>query len=129
MHLFVLGDGLEPGTKQRKLFEVERYEKRWQRIRALFSVVMPGTGQLLKGNTGLGLILMIVWIAAVIAARPVALVPVERLLGADLQASVFLSSSSVPVVYGADPLAFVALLALLPIWLVGNLWRRKRWVA
>ena len=128
MHLFVLGDGLEPGTKQRKLFEVERYEKRWKRLRILFSVVLPGAGQMLKGKTGLGLVLIVVWIAAVIAAQPVVLFPFERWIGADLHASVFLSSDSVPVVYGTSPLAFVALLLLLPIWLVGNLWQRKRWV-
>jgi hypothetical protein len=82
---------------------------------------------MLKGKTGLGLILIVVWIAAVIAAQPVVLFPFERWIGADLHASVFLSSDSVPVVYGTNPLAFVALLLLLPIWLVGNLWQRKRW--
>jgi hypothetical protein len=128
LHLFVLGDGLEPGTKQRKLFEVERYETRWRRLRRSFSVVLPGAGQLLRGKTVLGLILIVCWIAALIAAQPIVLLPVERFAGIDLQASVFLSAGTVPVAYGSNPLAFVALLGLLPIWLVGNVWRRKGWV-
>jgi tetratricopeptide (TPR) repeat protein len=129
LHLFVLGDGLEPGTKQRKLFEVERYEKRWKRLRKLSSIVLPGAGQLLRGKTALGLLLIVCWIGAVIAAQPIVLYPVEKLIGVDLQAPVFLSAGSVPAAFGGNPLAFVAFVVLLPIWLVGNLWRRKRWVA
>jgi hypothetical protein len=128
VHLFVLGDGLEPGTKQRKLFEVERYERRWKRMRKLSSVVLPGAGQLLRGKTAVGLGLMVLWFAAVICAQPALLAPFERLLGADLQARVFLSPGGVPVAFGTEPLAVVAWIGLLPIWLVGNLWRRKRWV-
>jgi len=129
LHLFVLGDGLEPGTKQRKLFEVERYERRWKRIRKSFSIFMPGSGQLLRGKTALGLTLIACWIAAVIAAQPVALFPVERVTGVDLQSSIFLSTGSVPTAFGAEPLAFIAILLLLPIWLVGNLWKRKGWAS
>jgi tetratricopeptide (TPR) repeat protein len=127
LHLFVLGDGLEPGTKQRKLFEIECYERRWRRVRKISTVVLPGAGQLLRGRTAWGLALVVLWLAGIIAARPAWLGSVGGLIGADPHASAFLRAGDVPVVYGANPLAFVALLALPVLWLIGNLWRRKRW--
>src|SRR5262249_42668361 len=70
VHLFVLGDGLAPQTKMRKMYEVERHDRRTRRMRRLVSLVLPGSAQLLRGRTGAGVLLLVIWMAALIAWQP-----------------------------------------------------------
>ena len=119
MHLFVLGDGLAPQTKMRKMYEVERHDRRTRRMRRLSSLLLPGSAQLLRGRTAAGVLLLIVWLAALIAWQPLVLVPVERLAGTQLRLDL-LRSGSVPGVYALDPSGVVALLAAALTWLLAN---------
>jgi len=120
VHLFVLGDGLAPQTKMRKMYEVERHDRRTRRARRLVSLVLPGSAQLLRGRTAAGVILLVVWLAALIAWQPRVLVPVEHLVGTQLRLDL-LRSGSVPGVYALDPSGVVALAAAALTWLVANL--------
>lgn len=120
VHLFVLGDGLAPQTKMRKMYEVERHDRRTRRARRLVSLVLPGSAQLLRGRTAAGVILLVVWLAALIAWQPRVLVPVEHLVGTQLRLDL-LRSGSVPGVYALDPSGVVAVAAAALTWLVANL--------
>ena len=120
VHLFVLGDGLAPQTKMRKMYEVERHDRRTRRMRRLASLVLPGSSQLLRGRTAAGVFLLVIWLAALIAWQPRVLVPVERLVGTQLRLDL-LRSGSVPGVYALDPSGVVALAAAALVWLLANL--------
>jgi hypothetical protein len=121
----VLGDGLAPETKTRKLYEVERHERISRRARRLISCLLPGAAQLLRGRVAWGLLLLLGWIAALVAWQPVILDPLERLAGLNLRLET-LEPGPVPAIYSPDPFGLIALLALALIWLTGNAWRRKR---
>jgi tetratricopeptide (TPR) repeat protein len=125
LHLFVLGDGLAPETKTRKMYEVERYEKRSRAAKRLLSAVLPGAAQILRGNAARGTLLLLAWLSCLIAWQPVVLLPLERITGADLRLDL-LEAGSVPAMYGLQASTWMALLALPVIWLLGNAWRRKR---
>jgi tetratricopeptide (TPR) repeat protein len=126
LHLFVLGDGLAPGIKTRKLYEVERQERRTDRLRKLASLVCPGAGQILRGRTAVGLVLATAWIAALIAMRPALLGFPARLIGTDLRPELLVDSAVVPLAFSADPLGMIAVAALPLLWLAGNAWRWRR---
>jgi tetratricopeptide (TPR) repeat protein len=126
VHLFVLGDGLAPGTKSRKLYEVERHERRWRRARKLVSLALPGTAHLLRGKTGWGILLLLLWLATLIALEPSLLVPVGRLAGIALRPELIMVTTQVPRAYDTDALSVGAMLALPAVWAVGNAWRWKR---
>ena len=125
LHLYVLGDGLAPETKTRKLYEVERYE-RWTRAAGrLIALVLPGSGHLLRGRAVWGTVLLLLWISALIAWQPVTIASVERLAGLDLKFDL-VGSPSVPAVFTLNPIGLVSVLALVTIWIVGNVGRRRR---
>ena len=126
LHLFVIGDGLAPETKTRKLYEVERYERGIRRGRKLFSVLLPGASHLMRGIAGRGCVLVFLWALALIAWNPIVLRPIERLTGLDLHFSM-LRLGSVPAAYAMEPSAVLALIGAGMVWLAGNgwLWRRR----
>ena len=114
-----------PANKARKLYEVERHEKRTRRTGSLLSAVFPGAIQILRGRAAWGVLLVFLWLACLVAWRPRLTVAVARLAGFDLP----LESLEVPVVpaeYAVHPFQALALPALPAVWLAGNAWRRKR---
>lgn len=125
LHLYVLGDGLAPETKTRKLYEVERHERISRRTLRLLSCALPGAAQLLRGRTAWGVLLLLGWLTALVAWQPVILQPLERVAGLNLRLET-LEPGAVPAIYSPDPFGLLALLALAPIWVAGNAWRRKR---
>jgi len=125
VHLYVLGDGLAPETKTRKIYEVERHERISRAASRLISTILPGTAHLLRGRAVWGTLLLLAWLTALIAWQPLILLPVERVTGADLRLDL-LAAGSVPAMYGLKASNWIAMLALPVIWLAGNAWRRKR---
>jgi len=125
LHLYVLGDGLAPETKTRKMYEVARYERIARAANRLISTLLPGAAHLLRGRAVWGTLLLLAWLTALIAWQPVILLPLERITGADLRLDL-LRAGSVPAMYGLTASAWIAMLALPVIWLAGNAWRRKR---
>jgi tetratricopeptide (TPR) repeat protein len=125
LHLYVLGDGLAPETKTRKMYEVERYERLSRAASRLSSTILPGTAHLLRGRAGWGTLLLLTWLTALIAWQPVILLPLEKITGADLRLDL-LGAGSVPAMYGLEASAWIAMLVLPLIWLAGNAWRRSR---
>jgi tetratricopeptide (TPR) repeat protein len=126
LHLFVIGDGLAPETKTRKLYEVERYERSIRRGRKIFSLILPGASHLLRGTAGRGCFLIFLWVLALIAWKPGLLSPLERFAGLEFHLSV-LRSGPVPAAYSMEPSALLALIAAVVVWLAGNawIWRRR----
>ena len=125
LHLYVLRDGLAPETKSKKLFEIERYECGMRRIRLLAAALLPGAPQLLRGKTGLGLLLLVLWFAAVISAAP-ELLSFGSAGGLRLSTDLLLPTA-VPTRFNESPWRFAAILMLPLIWMVGNfrLWWAK----
>jgi tetratricopeptide (TPR) repeat protein len=125
LHLFVIGDGLAPETKTRKLYEVDRYE-RWSRgSRRVVSLLLPGSGHLLRGRTALGCGLLVLWFAALVAWMPGVLVPLERLIGVDLRLDL-LRAGAVPGFFRLNGTAVLAAMVAVFVWLAGNVWRWRR---
>ena len=122
LHLFVLGDGLAPETKTRKMYEVERHERWSRKTRRLVSLLLPGTAQLLRGRAALGCLLLLLWLAALLAWRPSTLAPLEQLAGLDLQLEL-LDAGAVPALFRVNPTAVLAVTAAIVVWLAGNFWR------
>jgi len=123
LHLYVLRDGLEPETKAKKLYEVERHESWSRRSRRLLAFLFPGAGHVLRGKTGLGLLLLGLWFALLISAVPGILV-LEG--GGGLQiTSDLLLPPDVPTRFDPHPGRYLAFLMLPGIWLIGN-WRMWR---
>jgi tetratricopeptide (TPR) repeat protein len=126
LHLFVLGDGLSPDTKTRKLYEVDRYERTARRARRFASLVLPGAAQLLRGRAVRGVLLIVGWLAALVAWKPDLLAGLERALHVEL-ALEELRRGGVTAGFGIHPLAVFGLTAVLAIWVTANawLWRRR----
>ena len=124
LHLFVLGDGLAPGIKSRKLWEIESWERRRRRVRSAGALLLPGWAQLHGGRPARGMALIAAWIAAWIAWQPRALTPFAVWLG-DAPPIALLETPAVPALFGVHALALAAL-ALPVLWLAGNLWRWTR---
>lgn len=125
LHLFVLGDGLAHETKNRKLYEVERYERLTRVARRWVSLALPGAAQMLRGRAAAGVALLLLWVAAIVAWQPLALRPVEMLTGLDLRLDL-LSPSAVPTAYGLNAFALLGLFSLPLVWIAGNVWRLRR---
>ena len=126
VHLFVLGDGLAPGTKSKKLYEVERQERRVRRTRKLLALVLPGSAHMLRGKMGWGVTLLLAWFAALASCLPQALVPIGTVVGIELRPELMMGAGAVPAAFTANPLALTAV-ALAPIiWFLGNAWRWRR---
>jgi hypothetical protein len=124
LHLFVLGDGLAPETKMRKIYEVEQHERRSRNGRRLLSTVLPGAAQLLRGRAGLGIFLLVAWFGSLIAWQPGVLRPVERFAGLNLRLDL-LGPESIPAIYDLNPFTLIAVPVLLAVWLAANVWRWK----
>ncbi|MBZ5638781.1 MAG: tetratricopeptide repeat protein [Acidobacteriia bacterium] len=128
VHLFVLGDGLAPETKTRKLYEIERHDRMNRFIRRIASTVLPGAGDVLKGKPALGALLLFLWLTAWIAWLPELFVPIQRFTGADLRLDL-LRSGSVPASFPLCPAALVCAPLAAAVWLAGNLRQRRRFEA
>ena len=126
LHLFVIGDGLAPETKTRKLYEVERYEMSIRRGRKISSLILPGASHLLRGIAGRGCLLIFLWVLALIAWKPALIAPLERFAGLDFYLEV-LRGGAVPAAYSMEPTAVLALIGAVVVWLAGNawIWRRR----
>jgi tetratricopeptide (TPR) repeat protein len=125
LHLFVLGDGLAPETKTRKLYQVERHERFSRGGRRLVSLVLPGAAQLLRGRAARGSLLVLLWLGALLAWQPVGLLPLEQFVGLDLPLYL-LATGSVPMAYDLQPLGIFAVMSMVLIWFAGNVWRWRR---
>ncbi|ANM28842.1 hypothetical protein ABI59_03310 [Acidobacteria bacterium Mor1] len=125
LHLFVIGDGLAPETKTRKLYEVDRHERRNRTLRKLLSFLLPGSAHLLRGRSASGCVLILLWIAALISWQPSALVPLEQVAGADLRLDL-LQEGVVPAAFVLNPTGVLALIAAVLVWFSGNIWRWRR---
>ncbi len=119
-HLFVLGEGLAPETKTRKLYEVERNERRAAITRRLASLFLPGSAQVLAGRTLIGCAALIGWIAAWVVWQPAVLRPLERWaeIGPRIE---LMGGGSVPAVFIVQPFTVLALGFGLLLWLALNL--------
>jgi hypothetical protein len=125
-HLFVLGQGLAPASKAAKLYAIERFGRRTLWLRNLGSMLLPGVGHLLRGRTVRGLLLVVLWIAALLALRPQIVGSLMRLARLGSRPEVLLGASGAPF---APDLTLLALLAvpLLPLlWICANLGFRRR---
>jgi len=122
LHLYVLKDGLAPETKSMKLYEVALHEKRTRRVRTAISFLLPGSVQLLRGKTGRGISLLLLWFVVLATAAPVA----ASLLGfaiPETVAIVLSGPADVPAGHGASPVGLAALGLLPLLWLASNLWQ------
>jgi tetratricopeptide (TPR) repeat protein len=124
VHLFVLQDGLALETKTRKLYEVETYARRSRLVRRLLSLVLPGSGLVLRGGALLGTALLLAWLTAVTVIAPAAVWPVEGLLGLDLRLDV-LRTGPVPGLLDLDPILLLAVPLALTVWIAGSAWLRR----
>jgi tetratricopeptide (TPR) repeat protein len=125
VHLFVLGDGLAPETKSRKMYEVERYDRVSRRVRRIAGLVLPGSAQVLRGKPVAGCFLLLAWLAVLLGWRPDLFGPLQSVGGIGLRADL-LRPGVVPAVYAFDPLAIAAAPLALLIWIAGNTWRHSR---
>ena len=91
----------------------------------MWSLLVPGAAQLLTGRALFGALLVLGWLAALIAAFPSTLVPFERTIGADLRLDL-LAPSAVPAIYEIQAFGIVAVFAAFAVWLVGNVTARGR---
>ena len=121
LHIYVLGDGLQPEAKQRKLYEVERHQRRLRRWRRLLSALVPGTGQILRDRPGGGSLLLFLWFAAWFATWPLVLMPLDRMLGLDLRLDL-LAPAAVPAMFHLEPVGFAGAVILVIVWCLANSW-------
>ena len=91
-------------------------------MKRLLASLFPGAGHVLRGKTGLGLVLLVLWFAVLISAVP-DLLPLE---GGGLRLSAdLLMPPDVPTRFEAHPGRYLAYVLLPGIWLFGN-WRMWR---
>lgn len=124
VHLFVIGDGLAPQTKTRKLYEIEVHEKRSRLARQVGSLLLPGAGAVMRGRAMAGFALLLLWFAGWLAVRPSWLRPMEALLGLDAHLDL-LRSGAVPVLLDFDPALLAGVPMLVFAWILGNAWVRR----
>jgi hypothetical protein len=67
-HLFVVRDGVSGPARNRKLLEVQKEEARRGRIFRILALLVPGAGHLYAHRSLLGIVLVFVWSACVVAA-------------------------------------------------------------
>ena len=120
LHLFVVGDGLAPETKQLKLYEVERHERNQRRWRRTAGLLIPGSAQVLRGRAVRGVALMTVWFAGWCAAWPPALQILERASGFDFGLG-WLRTGEVPARFAGQPWVVVGAAVLAATWVSANL--------
>lgn len=120
VHLFVLGDGLSPETKRKKLYEVERHETRARRARRVLSLVLPGASQLLSGRVLAGAALLAVWATAWVVGLPEILGPLQRVLDAAIPLA-GLRPGPVPAVHVLEAATVLAAPVAVVTWLAANL--------
>jgi len=126
VHLFVLGDGLAPETRTRKLYEVDRFARHRRRIVRIASLLLPGAGQLLAGRPGRGSLLGILWFASALVLGLPGLSWLERALGIEHPMDLFLAGA-VPTAFAVAPLSLFGLVVAGATWLAANvdLWRSR----
>ena len=125
VHLFVLGDGLAPETKTKKLYEIERHDRLSRLFRRSLSAAMPGAGDVLAGKPALGAVLLLLWLTAWIAWRPQIFAPIQHLMGADLRLDL-LRSGGMSTSFLLGPAALVCAPLATLVWLAGNMRRTRR---
>ena len=127
VHLFVFGDGLSPETRSRKLYEIERFDRRTRAISRLASAAIPGCGEIWSGKTTRGVVLCGLWTSALLATIPAVAGPLESLLGLDLHLDV-LRIGTVPPIAHLEPVTLLSVPLLLVAWALSNLptWIRRR---
>jgi hypothetical protein len=127
VHLFVFGDGLSPETRSRKLYEIERFEKRNRLLSRIASAVLPGSGEIWTGKTARGAALCALWCSALLVTLPAAAVPLESLLGLHLRLEA-LRIGAVPPIAQLEPATLLSIPLLLLAWSLSNLsiWVRRR---
>jgi tetratricopeptide (TPR) repeat protein len=125
VHLFVLGDGLAPETKTKKLYEIERHDRLSRLFRRSVSAVMPGAGDVLAGKPALGAALLLLWLTAWISWRPQIFAPIQHLMGADLRLDL-LRSGGMSTSFLLGPAALVCAPLATFVWLAGNMRRTRR---
>ncbi len=106
-HLFVVRDGVSGPARNRKMAEVQRAERRRERIFRVLSILSPGAGQVYGGWTLRGAVLLAAWYSVLglfVAGQVVPFTDVPRRL----------FTPWAPVAAG---------LALLLVWLVANRFR------
>ena len=125
VHLFVVGDGLAPETKTRKLYEIDRHD-RWSRlIRRSASLLLPGAGDVLGGRPVAGALLLLLWLSAWLAWVPEVFAPLQHFLGADLRLDLLQAAGS-RATSGFSPAGLISALLVFAVWLAGNLGRGRR---
>ena len=125
VHLFVLGDGLAPETKTKKLFEVERHERRTKSLRRWVSLVLPGTAQLGRGRALFGTLLSLIWLAAWVGALPGLIGALDPLIGTGLRLDL-LETAAVPAAWTISALSILSAAAGSIVWFLGNGWSLRR---
>ena len=125
LHLYVLGDGLAPETKTKKMFEVESYEKRLRRVRAGIGWLFPGSSHVLRGRILAGCIFLVAWFTTVLMWQPLALLPVEKFTGFELRLDL-LYSGAVPASPAVNAAAILGLVGAILIWLTAVIGRSRR---
>lgn len=123
VHLFVLQDGLAPQTKTRKLYEIETHEKRTRLARRIGSLLLPGSGTVLRGHALFGFLLLVGWFAGWLAVRPSVLRGAEGFLGLEAPLDL-LRSGAVPALLDLDPALLSGVPLLVIVWVLGNAWAR-----
>ncbi len=125
MHLFVLGDGLAPETKTKKMFEVDSYERRTRLVRIGIGWLFPGGSHVLRGRILAGCLFLTAWFTAVLMWRPVAMLPIEKVTGFDLRLDL-LYSGTVPASPAVNAAAVLGAVGAILIWLIAVIGRSKR---
>jgi tetratricopeptide (TPR) repeat protein len=125
LHLYVLRDGLAPETKAKKVYEVERHERNTRGVRRFLSIVLPGSGHVLRGKTGRGLLLIGIWLGLLISTAP-ELFALSSTGGLELSTDLLLPPE-VPMRFDPHPGRYLAALLLPCVWLAGNwrIWRMR----
>jgi len=125
LHLFVLGDGLASETKTKKLFEVERHERRAKAFRRWLSLVLPGTAQLARGRALFGTLLLLSWLAAWIGTVPELIGMLDPLIGTGLRLDL-LETAAVPAAWTVSALSILSAATGWVVWFLGNGWSLRR---
>lgn len=61
LHIFVRKDGVSPASRKEKMEEIEHYSRRQRLFSRIASLLIPGTGTLLKERTAAGLGFLLLW--------------------------------------------------------------------
>jgi tetratricopeptide (TPR) repeat protein len=125
LHLFVLGDGLATETKTKKLFEVERHERRTKALRRWLSLLLPGTAQMGRGRALFGTLLLLSWLAAWVGALPGLIDMLDPLIGTGLRLDL-LESPAVPSAWSVSAVGMLFAATGLIVWFLGNSWSLRR---